>query len=111
MGNCYGEDGDLEDEYYGYYSKNNCLKPKPKPNPTPLELEQEHHEGQELKELIQDRADARIDWEEGQEGGDKASEQGEIEYEDEEIKVNKHGTYEYNHLVYNDDTHKLKEPE
>ena len=38
MGNCYGEDGDSEDEYYGYYGKNNRLKPKPSstpPNPNP----------------------------------------------------------------------------
>jgi hypothetical protein len=35
MGNCYGEDGDSEDEYYGYYGKNNRLKPKPQPSPTP----------------------------------------------------------------------------
>jgi hypothetical protein len=33
MGNCYGEDRDSEDEYYGYYSKNNRLKPQPDPAP------------------------------------------------------------------------------
>jgi hypothetical protein len=33
MGNCYGEDGDSEDEYYGYYGKNNRLKPKPNSTP------------------------------------------------------------------------------
>src|ERR1700685_3020385 len=33
MGNCYGEDSDSEDEYYGYYGKNNCLKPQPNPEP------------------------------------------------------------------------------
>jgi hypothetical protein len=33
MGNCYGEDGDSEDEYYGYYGKNNRLKPQPDPAP------------------------------------------------------------------------------
>ena len=33
MGNCYGEDGDSEDEYYGYYGKNNRLKPKTSPTP------------------------------------------------------------------------------
>ena len=46
-----GEDGDSEDEYYGYYGKNNHLKPKPNstppepnysnpnPNQTPSELD------------------------------------------------------------------------
>jgi hypothetical protein len=47
MGNCYGEDGDSEDEYYGYYGKNNRLKPQlnsTHPNPNPTLSEPDPHE-------------------------------------------------------------------
>src|ERR1700685_2203776 len=47
MGNCYGEDSDSEDEYYGYYGKNNRLKPQPNlepPQPDPPAHMSYHYE-------------------------------------------------------------------
>src|ERR1700733_10161896 len=42
MGNCYGEDSDSEDEYYGYYGKNNRRKPQPPSEPDPHEYKREN---------------------------------------------------------------------
>jgi hypothetical protein len=89
MGNCYGEDGDSEDEYYGYYGKNNRLKPKP--NPTPPEpylqpeSESEEDKGYELEGLeYKDDEGERYELEYE---GDKEEELEELGPEDEEDEV------------------------
>jgi hypothetical protein len=71
MGNCYGEDSDSDDEYYGYYGKNNHRKPQPNhcpdrtksvqcpPDPTPSEPDHHDKDGNdELEGLFEsDEAD------------------------------------------------------
>jgi hypothetical protein len=70
MGNCYGEDGDSEDECYGYYGKNNRLKPQPSPIPPESTYHNTHREDE-----------TEADWE----TNNKTDENNE-EYEDGEIE-------------------------
>ena len=113
MGNCYGEDGDSEDEYYGYYGKNNRLKPKPNPTPPEPYLQQESEseedKGYELEGLEYEDDEGeryKLEYE-----GDE-EELAELGPEDEEVKVNEHGVHEHNHLVYDDsETRELEELE
>src|SRR6202451_4593298 len=73
MGNCYGEDSDSEDEYYGYYGKNAPLKPQPSPIPQ----EPNHHiEERESKSEV-----------------DEGYEPEGLEYEDDEDEGYQHGEF------------------
>src|ERR1700683_5726331 len=80
MGNCYGEDSDSEDEYYGYYGKNNRLKPQPSPIPQ----EPNHHiEEQESKSEVDEGDEPEgLEYEDDE---DEGYEHGEFDEEEEEI--------------------------
>src|ERR1700735_1124584 len=81
MGNCYGEDLDLDDEYYGYYGKDNHRKPQP--NPTPPEPNC-HNTDREDENHTQWEADEEY---EPEYEGDEEEELEELGPEDEEDEV------------------------
>src|ERR1700691_5859388 len=78
MGNCYGEDSDLDDEYYSYYGKDNHRKPQPnptlpEPNHNNTDCEDENHKEWEVDEGYKPEYE-----------GDEEEELEELEPEDEE---------------------------